>query len=197
VNYDTQLLSRTEYIPNCFLPRLAPAANGGFFLKNSLRRRGAGLVHALAPIGRTQPAIRDSPAGFLESGRGYPGADSTQRSISSQWSVTPAAVIVALALNASGSFVLAKSTAAVTASKLIRPRVGSVLDCYFFVDDGTVVLCTAAGKPTGEEKRLGPGDDPRSVARRLARDAWRREQNVAERVYGFGRPLRYGQSGLA
>jgi hypothetical protein len=28
VNYDTP---RTEYIPNCFLPRLTPVANGGFF----------------------------------------------------------------------------------------------------------------------------------------------------------------------
>jgi hypothetical protein len=32
-------------------PRLAPAANGGFFLKNGLRRRGAGLA---SPIGRRQ-----------------------------------------------------------------------------------------------------------------------------------------------
>ena len=35
VNYDTQLLPQTEYVANCFLPRLAPVANGGSFLKNA------------------------------------------------------------------------------------------------------------------------------------------------------------------
>jgi hypothetical protein len=68
---------------------------------------------------------------------------------------------------------------------------GEAVDCNFFVDDGTVVLCTPSGKPTGEEKHLAPGDDPRSVAKRLRRDTWRREQNKSERVPGFDRPLRY------
>jgi hypothetical protein len=65
----------------------------------------------------------------------------------------------------------------------------------FYVDDGTVVICTPAGKPTEEEKRLAPGDDPRSVAKRLARDAWRREQKTTERVPGFGKPIRYRDLG--
>jgi hypothetical protein len=74
---------------------------------------------------------------------------------------------------------------------------GEVVDCHFIVDGDYVVICTAAGKPTEEEKRLAPGDDPRTVAKRLKRDAWRREQSTAERVPGFGRPLRYGPLGLA
>jgi hypothetical protein len=74
---------------------------------------------------------------------------------------------------------------------------GEVIDCHFYVDDGTVVICTAAGKPTEEERRLAPGDDPRSVARRLKRDAWRREQSTTERVPGFGRRLNYGPFGQA
>jgi hypothetical protein len=64
---------------------------------------------------------------------------------------------------------------------------GEAIDCHFYVDGDYVVICTATGKPTEEEKRMAPGDDPRSVAKRLARDAWRREQNAAERVPGFGR----------
>jgi hypothetical protein len=72
---------------------------------------------------------------------------------------------------------------------------GEVIDCHFYVDDGTVVICTPAGKPTEEEKRLAPGDDPRSVAKRLARDAWRREQKTTERVPGFGKPIRYRDLG--
>jgi hypothetical protein len=39
VNYDTQLLPRTEYIPNCFLPRLTPVANGGSFEAASWKNR--------------------------------------------------------------------------------------------------------------------------------------------------------------
>ena len=74
---------------------------------------------------------------------------------------------------------------------------GEAVDCCFFVDDGTVVLCTPSGKPTGEEKHLAPGDDPRSVAKRIRRDTWRREQNKSERVPGFDRPLRYGPLGYA
>jgi hypothetical protein len=73
---------------------------------------------------------------------------------------------------------------------------GEVIDCWWFVDDGFVVLCSRSGKPTGEEKRLLPGDDPQSVAKRLGRDAWRRERPT-DRVPGFGRPLRYGPLGLA
>jgi hypothetical protein len=73
---------------------------------------------------------------------------------------------------------------------------GEAVDCYWFVDSGTVVLCTSTGKRTGEEKHLAPGDDPRSVAKRLKRDALRREQNT-ERVRGFNRPLRYRPLSLA
>ena len=62
-----------------------------------------------------------------------------------------------------------------------------MLDCHFFVDDGTVVLCSQSGKPTGEEQRLAPGDDPQSVAKRLRRVAWRQERPT-EAVPGFGRP---------
>jgi hypothetical protein len=71
---------------------------------------------------------------------------------------------------------------------------GEVIDCYFYVDDGAVVLCSQSGKPTDEEKRLAPGDDPRSVAKRLGRVAWRQERPT-EAVPGFGRSLRYGPLG--
>ena len=73
---------------------------------------------------------------------------------------------------------------------------GEVVDCHFFVDDGTVVLCSPTGKPTGAEKRLASGDDPRSVAKCLRRDAWRQERPT-EAVPGFGRRLWYGPLGLA
>jgi hypothetical protein len=73
---------------------------------------------------------------------------------------------------------------------------GEVAEFHFYTDDGWVVLCSPRGKATGEEMRLAPGDDPVSVAKRLKRDAWRREQS-AERVPGFGRRLHYGPLGLA
>jgi hypothetical protein len=75
---------------------------------------------------------------------------------------------------------------------------GEVVEFNFIVDGDYVVICTAAGKPTEEEKRLAPGDDPRSVAKRLRRDVWRREQSTTERVPGFGRrQLNYGPLGQA
>ena len=73
---------------------------------------------------------------------------------------------------------------------------GEAVDCHWFVDDGTVVLCTSSGKPTGQEQMLKRGDDPRSIAIRLRRSAWRQER-PAELVPGFGRPLRYGPLGYA
>jgi hypothetical protein len=43
------------------------------------------------------------------------------------------------------------------------------------------------GKPTGQEHRLGPGDDARRIAGRLARDAWVEAQGTTD----FNRPLSY------
>ena len=90
-----------------------------------------------------------------------------------------------------------QSCSVVVAQPVNEADLGSMIDCHFFVEDGAVVLCTVAGKPTGEEKRLAPGDNPRSVAMRLARDEWRREQRTTERVPGFGRRLNYGPLGNA
>jgi hypothetical protein len=72
---------------------------------------------------------------------------------------------------------------------------GSTLDCFWYEQEGTVVLCTATGKPTGEEKRLAPGEAAATVAKRLRYSAWRRERST-ESVPGFGRRfLRYERDG--
>lgn len=73
---------------------------------------------------------------------------------------------------------------------------GEAVDCHWYVEDGAVVLCLQSGKPTGEERRLALGDDPRSIAIRLRRSAWRQQRNATELVPGWRRPLRYGVSGL-
>ena len=73
---------------------------------------------------------------------------------------------------------------------------GSTIDCFYFVEDGVVVLCLPSGKATGEEQMLKPGDDPCSVAKRLKLRAWREERS-SERVPGFGRRLNYGPLGQA
>jgi hypothetical protein len=89
-----------------------------------------------------------------------------------------------------------QSCCVVVAQPAHEGDLGSAIDCFYFVEDGAVVLCLQSGKPTGEEQRLKLGDDPCSVAKRLKRKAWDHEQRSSERVPGFGRALRYGQSGL-
>jgi hypothetical protein len=75
---------------------------------------------------------------------------------------------------------------------------GEVIDCWWYEQDGAVVLCSQSGKPTGDEKRLMPGDNPLLVARRLRLVAYRSER-PAESVKGFGagRRLHYGPLGQA
>lgn len=71
---------------------------------------------------------------------------------------------------------------------------GSVVDCWFYVDAGWVVLCSQSGKSIDIEQKLGPGDVPASVAKRLKRQAWHRENDSV--VSGFSGPLRYGRAQL-
>jgi hypothetical protein len=89
-----------------------------------------------------------------------------------------------------------QACAVVVAHPAHEGDLGEVIDCYYFVDDGTVVLCLPSGKATGEEQKLKLGDDPCAVAKRLRHRAWRQERS-SERVPGFGRRLNYGPLGQA
>jgi hypothetical protein len=90
-----------------------------------------------------------------------------------------------------------QSCSVVVAQPAHEGDLGEVIDCFWYEQDGFVVLCSQSGKPTGEEKRLAPGDDPRSVAKRLGRYAWRQERPTSA-VPGFDRRrLNYDPSGLA
>jgi hypothetical protein len=89
-----------------------------------------------------------------------------------------------------------QSCCVVVAQPAHEADLGETIDCHFYEENGAVVLCSPAGKPTGEEKRLAPGEVAAIVAKRLKRDAYRREQKAAETVPGFGRRfLRYERDG--
>jgi len=54
-------------------------------------------------------------------------------------------------------------------------------------------MCDENGKPTGKECQVGPGEDARNVAGRLAREAWAKATATSD----LNRPLRYAASDLA
>jgi hypothetical protein len=66
---------------------------------------------------------------------------------------------------------------------------GEVEAGHYWVADGVVTICDEKGKPTGQEYRLGPNDDERKIAGRLAREAW------SKATPDFNRPLYYSVLG--
>ena len=64
---------------------------------------------------------------------------------------------------------------------------------YYSVADGVLTMHDESGKPTGQEYRLGPGDDARQVAGRLALKAIRKARGQTD----FNRPLGYAPFGNA
>lgn len=74
------------------------------------------------------------------------------------------------------------------------PRGGDLGACeagHYFVQDGTLVMCSEDGKPTGKTHALAAGETPKVIAGRFTRRAW--EQGKSE----FNRPLNYGPMGVA
>jgi hypothetical protein len=67
---------------------------------------------------------------------------------------------------------------------------GAVEAGFYSVADGVLTMHDSAGKP-GRQQRLGPEEDPRRIAARLAKEAWMRGST------DFNRPLSYSRSGLA
>jgi hypothetical protein len=54
-------------------------------------------------------------------------------------------------------------------------------------------MCTEDGKPTGKKFKLAPGDDSRTIAGRLAKEAWMKRARESD----FNRPLIYSKIGWA
>jgi hypothetical protein len=75
------------------------------------------------------------------------------------------------------------------------PRDGDVGACAigrYYVSDGVVVICDETGKPTGKSRRMGPGDDERTVASRLTLEAYRAASGGPG---SFNRKLDYPRTG--
>jgi hypothetical protein len=70
-------------------------------------------------------------------------------------------------------------------------RPGAITVGYYSVQDDVVVMRDEDGKPTGKRQQLAPREDPRQVAYRLTREAWK------ARASDFWRALNYPRSGLA
>jgi hypothetical protein len=68
---------------------------------------------------------------------------------------------------------------------------GEVEAGHYWVADGVVTICDEKGKPTGKTQQLGPNDDARKIAGRLARDAW------FKAAPDFNRPLHYSAARVA
>jgi hypothetical protein len=62
---------------------------------------------------------------------------------------------------------------------------GMIHESHYFVEDNVVRLCDERGTPTGEKQRLEKGDDPKTVAKRLAL----RMYNATAPTSDFNRPL--------
>jgi hypothetical protein len=71
-------------------------------------------------------------------------------------------------------------------AEMIRDAINLSLD----EENRTVAI---AGKPAGKKYKLQPGDDPKTVAARLTKEAWMKRA----RESNFNRPLRYPRIGLA
>jgi hypothetical protein len=69
--------------------------------------------------------------------------------------------------------------------------VGAVRAAYYSVTDGVLTMRDEDGNATGEPRELLPGDDPRSVAGRLARAAWSNSSS------DFNQRLIYPKTGMA
>jgi hypothetical protein len=69
---------------------------------------------------------------------------------------------------------------------------GAVEAGHYWVADGAVTICDENGKPTGKTQRLGPNDDARKIAGRLAREAWSNSLGGTD----FNRPLHYQRDGF-
>jgi hypothetical protein len=74
-----------------------------------------------------------------------------------------------------------------------RDPVGAVEVGYYKVENGILQMVTEAGKPAGKKYKLQPGDDPKTIAARLTKEAWMKRA----RESNFDRPLRYGPLGIA
>jgi hypothetical protein len=70
---------------------------------------------------------------------------------------------------------------------------GEVAACFYSVSDGVLTMRDENGKPTGKEHRLGPGDDAKQIAGRLALQAIQSARGQTD----FNRPLDYTQWGVA
>ena len=70
--------------------------------------------------------------------------------------------------------------------------VGAVEAGHYWVADGVLSMCDETGKPTGKEYQLGPDDDARQIAGRLAREAWVKARGESD----FNRPLSYQPFGI-
>jgi hypothetical protein len=63
---------------------------------------------------------------------------------------------------------------------------------FYSVADGVLTMRDEKGQPNGKDYPLGPGDDARKIAGRLAREAW-----LKDRGGEFNRPLHYPQPSVA
>jgi hypothetical protein len=59
---------------------------------------------------------------------------------------------------------------------------------YYRVVDSVLQMVDESGKPAGKKFKLEPGDDPKTVAARLTKEAWMKRGGESN----FDRPLRYG-----
>jgi len=57
----------------------------------------------------------------------------------------------------------------------------------YTVEDGVLQMVTEAGRPGGKKYELQPGDDPKTIAARLTKEAWVRRARESD----FNRPLNY------
>lgn len=64
---------------------------------------------------------------------------------------------------------------------------------HYSVADGVVTMRDEKGAPIGKQHRLGPDDDARQIAGRLAREAWVKARGQTD----FNRPLGYASGGYA
>lgn len=65
--------------------------------------------------------------------------------------------------------------------------VGEIDLGFYSVADGVLTMCDEAGKPTGKQCQLGPNDDARGVAVRLAKKAWQKGRGEGD----FNRRIEY------
>lgn len=70
---------------------------------------------------------------------------------------------------------------------------GEVEAGFYSVADDMVTMRDDKGVPTGKTQRLGPGEDARQIAGRLARAAWVKARGETD----FNRPLGYARGGYA